>query len=354
MNANDFKESLSMQDMYSLLEHLEADPQETNRNIINSATVCHNHVGEGNHNLRYYDESKSFNCFSECGHMSIYDLVGKVLGLDFYNSFKYVLSFFNQSIYDIAIDKISYTDENNTDFFYRISNKEENKPLPIVDEKVMNIYYHLYYQGWIDEGITCTTMNKYNIQTSVIDQQIIIPHYDENNRLVGVRCRNLNNELVDQGKKYMPVINNGEMLNHSTGSVLYGLNFNKDNINRVRKIILFESEKSVMKLDSYMPDMSIGVCLSGSSLTNKQVDILRTLNIDEVIVALDKEYHKIGDNEEKYFAKKIEDTILKKLDVFYNVSVIWDMENKLNYKDAPVDQGKEVFEELLQNRIILN
>lgn len=352
MDANEFKDTLSMQDIYSLLDHLGADPVETNIGI-NARTVCHNHHGEGKHNLRFYEDSKTLNCFSECGFMSIYDFVGKVLDLDFFESFKYVLSFFNQSIYDMKMTTISYEDDNDTGFFYR-DTVVEDKPLPIIDEKVMNIYYHLYYQGWIDEGISCATMNKYNIQTSVADQQIIIPHYDEDGRLVGVRCRNLNNELVEQGKKYMPVINNGEMLNHSTGSVLYGLNFNKDNINRVRKVILFESEKSVMKLDSYMPDMSIGVCLSGSSLTNKQVDILRTLNIDEVIVALDKEYHKIGDNEEKYFAKKIEDTILKKLDVFYNVSVIWDMENKLNYKDAPVDQGKEVFEELLQNRIILN
>lgn len=218
----------------------------------------------------------------------------------------------------------------------------------------MNIYEDIYYKGWINEGISIETMKKFNIKNSISDQQIIIPHYDEDGRLVGVRCRNLNKDLVNAGKKYMPVFNNGTLLNHPTGSVLYGLNFNKKNIEKYRKIILFESEKSVLQLDSMMPDMSIGVCLSGSNLTDYQVEILKSLQIDEVIIALDKEFEKIGDEEEKYFAKKIEKSIYSKLSAFFKVSVLWDVNQLLEKQMSPTDNGKEVFYKLFTNRIFLN
>lgn len=353
MDAKTFQESLSKQDVYSLLDHLGADPQETKTNVISSSTICHNHDGNGKHNLRYYSDSHGFNCFSECGHMSVYDFVGKVLDLDFYESFKYVLSFFNQSMYDMDMKQESYEDVVDLGFFDREETKEVQS-LNEIDNKVLNIYYDLYYQGWIEEGITTETMEKYKIKNSIVDRQIIIPHYDEFDRLVGVRCRNLDKDLVNEGKKYMPVINNGEMLNHSTGSVLYGLNFNRENIERVQKVILFESEKAVMQLDSFMPNMSIGVCLSGSNLTNRQVDILKGLDVNEVIICLDKEFHKVGDDEERYFAKKIEETILNKLSTFFVVSVVWDRKSKLDYKMSPTDKGKNVFIELLNDRIILN
>ena len=353
MNASEFQKSLSIRDVYSLVEFLGGNPQETNKSILNIETICHNKTGEGKHNLRYYADSNSFTCFSNCGTMSIYDLVSNVLELDFYNSFKYVLSFFNQSIYDMSYKQKSYEDDIDLSFFNREFKVESDK-LKELSPKVLNVYYDQYYKGWINEGITIKTMQKYNIKTSIIDEQIIIPHYDEDNRLVGVRCRNLNKRLVDDGKKYMPVFQGGDMLNHSTGSVLYGLNFNKEMINKRRKIILFESEKAVMQLDSYMPDMSIGVCLSGSSLTNKQIEIIKDLNVDEVIVAIDKEFKQLGDEEEKYYAKKIEETILKKLNNMFHVSVIWDLENDLETKMAPTDKGRETFIKLLNNRIILN
>ena len=352
MDANEFVQTLSDRDIYSLLEHLGGNPKESNRGL-DAQSICHNHDGSGKHNLRYFSESHSFNCFSSCGHMSVYDLVSNVLELDFYNSFKYVLSFFNQSIYDMSYKQKSYEDDIDLSFFNREFKVESNK-LKELSPKVLNVYYDQYYKGWINEGISIKTMQKYNIKTSIIDEQIIIPHYDEDNRLVGVRCRNLNKQLVNDGKKYMPVFQGGDMLNHSTGSVLYGLNFNKEMINKRRKIILFESEKAVMQLDSYMPDMSIGVCLSGSSLTNKQIEIIKDLNVDEVIVAIDKEFKQLGDEEERYYAKKIEETILKKLNNMFHVSVIWDIENDLETKMAPTDAGRETFIKLLNNRIILN
>ena len=88
MDANEFVQTLSDRDVYSLLEHLGGNPKESNRGL-DAQSICHNHDGSGKHNLRYFSESHSFTCFSNCGTMSIYDLVSKVLELDFYHSFKY-------------------------------------------------------------------------------------------------------------------------------------------------------------------------------------------------------------------------------------------------------------------------
>ena len=35
---------------------------------------------------------------------------------------------------------------------------------------------------------------------------------------------------------------------------------------------------------------------------------------------------------------------------YFEVSIIVDDENKLQYKDSPIDQGKDVFDNLMRNR----
>ena len=353
MDANEFKNMLSVNDMYNLLEHLDAEPfmSASNKDVVHCRTVCHG--GDG-HNLRYYADSFSFYCYSHCGNMSIYDLISNIFDMKFFDSFKFVLNYFNYSISDMDITKPSYNDEIDLSFFDRGVDTKKQEPLKAINNNILNIYYNQYYQGWIDEGISIKSMVKFNIKHCLKDKQIIIPHYDENDRLVGIRSRNLSKQDLEEGKKYMPVYINNTLMNHPTGSVLYGLNFNKEHIEKAKKIILFESEKSVLQLDTMYPDMSIGVCLSGSNLTNKQVELLNELNINEVIIALDKEFDDIGTIEEEFYASKIQSSVINKITSFFNVSIIWDVKGLLNEKDSPTDKGKKVFDELYKDRILLN
>ena len=39
---------------------------------------------------------------------------------------------------------------------------------------------------------------------------------------------------------------------------------------------------------------------------------------------------------------------------FCNVSVIYDSEYELDYKDSPIDKGKEIFIKLFQKRIFIS
>ncbi len=151
----------------------------------------------------------------------------------------------------------------------------------------------------------------------------------------------------------MPVIRNGIMYNHPTGANLYGLYENLENIKRMKKLIIFESEKSVMQLDTIYHGSGIGVCVSGSSFSDKQLDLISNLEIEEVIIGFDKEYEKIGDPLERYYAQKIEETVANKLKPYFNVSCIWDMKGLLNEKNHPTDRGTEVFTKLYKERIQL-
>src|SRR5699024_5362418 len=97
----------------------------------------------------------------------------------------------------------------------------------------------------------------------------------------------------------------------------------------------------------------IGVCVSGSSFSDKQLDLISNLEIEEVIIGFDKEYEKIGDPLERYYAQKIEETVANKLLPYFSVSVIWDTEGLLDEKDSPTDKGASVFNTLWKNRISL-
>lgn len=346
MNANDVKKILSENDLISLLEDLGAEPQLQGKNIV-CKTVCHS---GHKHKLIYFSDSYSFKCFTDsCGSMDIYGLVGRVIGTDFYGSFKYVCMKFGISYKT----DFKSSDLIETSFFEKFKKKTDEASVKKIDDKVLNSYCNLYHRSWIDDGISIASMKKYGIKFSIMDNQIVIPHYDHEGNLIGVRARNLNEELVEQGKKYMPVYWKHEVLKHPTGSALYGLSANKECIEKYRTLILFESEKSVLQLDTMMPELSIGVCLSGSSLSYRQLELIKQLEVDEVIVALDKEFEEIGSIEEKFYAEKIQNVFIDKLSPYFRTSVIWDQKSLIDLKDSPTDKGIDVFKELMETRIIL-
>ena len=113
-------------------------------------------------------------------------------------------------------------------------------------------------------------------------------------------------------------------------------------------------EKSCLLYQSYFGinnDISVAVC--GSNLTNYQVQLLKNLDVDEIVIAFDKQFKKIGDNEFKGWVKKLKD-INKKFSLIVNISFIFDLRgDKLDYKDSPIDKGPEIFLKLFERRIMI-
>ena len=108
-------------------------------------------------------------------------------------------------------------------------------------------------------------------------------------------------------------------------------------IDSAGEIIIFEGIKSVMKADSFGYYNS--VACETHKLNIYQIRFLIGLRCD-VVIAFDKDvdYNKTLRN-------------LKMLKRFVNVYVIRDKDGLLEGKDSPVDQGKEVWERLYQNKI---
>ena len=137
-----------------------------------------------------------------------------------------------------------------------------------------------------------------------ISEGVVIPHYDINGNLVGIRERTLIKENEIYGK-YRPAKINGKMYNHPLGFNLYNLNYSKQAITAFKKAIVFEGEKSCLKYATFFgKDSDISVACCGSNLINYQVKLLLSLGVKEIIIAFDKQFQEIGDKEwEKWVTK---------------------------------------------------
>lgn len=205
---------------------------------------------------------------------------------------------------------------------------------------------------WIKEGISSEVMRYYNIRVDTALHKIIIPHLDPQGNLIGIRGRSYDPFEVADGKKYMPIFIEGEVYKHPLGKNLFGLYQNKETIKRLGKVLICESEKAVMQAASfYGIDNCFVVATCGSNLTQAQIQLLMDLNISEIILAYDKEYHgKIGEEEEVIYEEKLLKT-LRPLSQYFNTYILLDNDNLLGYKDSPTDKGKEVLEQLMKNKI---
>ena len=215
----------------------------------------------------------------------------------------------------------------------------------------MKSFVHYYPVEWIEEDISIETMKIFNILFSISRNQIIIPHYDINNNLIGIRGRFLDQNDIELYGKYRPVEIEGISYAHPLSLNLYGLNVVKNNIKNIHKVILFEGEKSVQKSYEYYKDNSIGVAVCGSHFNKNQLDLLiKNFDLNEIIIAFDKEY----ESPKEIIDYKIKmKELCKKYINYCNFSYIIDTKNRLELKDAPIDKGKEVFEELLKERVVV-
>ena len=343
------KERISYDDVFQLLENFDAEPRDFGDHI-ESLTICHD--GDS-HKLYYYKESSMFVCYTHDGTFDIISLIQKVKGIDFSESvtwlkteFGYMTPVFGEFI----SNETHFSEDLNP--LSRIKNSQiEYEPLKIYDDKVLNDFYKLPHRLWLEEGISSRTMKKYEISYDLENNQIIIPHRDKDGSLVGIRARNLSQIALDKGFKYAPIYHKKVEYKYPTGMNLYGLYFNKETIKKSKQIILFEAEKSVMKMDT-MYGCANAVALNGTMLSDYQVNLINELGVNEVIIAVDKDFDDYKSDEAIKYAQKIY-SIFKKLKNRYTVSIIWDKTNLLDEKMSPVDKTKEIFEYLITHRIYI-
>lgn len=224
--------------------------------------------------------------------------------------------------------------------------------LPEYNRNIIDTLPTLYPQAWIDEGISEETMAKYQIRYYERCNQTVIPCFDSEARLIGVRVRNWDKDRVEQAK-YMPLITlDGQCYKFNTNQVFYGINYNKPEIERTGKVIIVESEKAVMKLDTYMGRHNIALGMYGSNLGIQRRNQLIKMGVNTVSYVVDNDF--IGQDDEFFeqWREKIQHFI-KLWDGFCRIEIVWDNLGLLGPKENATDRTKEVWEQLWENREII-
>ena len=337
-------ESLDDSKVLELMMRLGVTNYKETENYFIFPTICHNEdIETASLKLYYYKNTKLFYCYTECGAMSIFKLLRK------YYEVRGIEYDWHTDILEAILNCSNFIVKHEETYFKLDKDKyiKQNEIiLPEYKKEVLDTFIHYYPIEWLNDGITKAAMDKFNILFSPIQNKIIIPHYDINGRLVGIRGRALNEEEAQLYGKYMPVKIENQFYTHKLSLNLYGLNFNKDNIRKNKIAYIFESEKSVMQVENFkMDNCAVAVC--GSNLTKFQIKLLlKYCKVKEIVLCFDNEEK---ENEDKYF-KKLQ-KIGQKYKNYCNVSFIYDFRNILNLKDSPSDKGEEVFKSLLDRRV---
>lgn len=347
LNYEQIIEGLTDEAIINLMTKLGADRYEDKDKYLLFPTICHNlDPAEASMKLYFYKDTKLFVCYTECNKMSIFKFLktyyeSRQIDYDWYNDIYRVI--LDCSSYNPIDDFIVPTYKSIRDKYIT---KKKNTTLPEYAPEVLDCFIKTYPTEWLNDGISKAAMDKFNIRFSISQNKIIIPHYDVNERLVGIRGRALNDWEIENVGKYMPVCIEGKWYTHSLSLNLYGLNKNKENIRKSKVCYIVEAEKSVLQAESFSsPNCCVAIC--GSHFNKYALNILlKECHPSEIVLCLDNEELP---GEEKYFYRLLE--TCKKYSNYCNFSFVYDREGITKLKDSPTDKGEETFRKLVERRV---
>ena len=327
--------------------------QNEDKQYLICPTICHNPLHNASSmKLYWYQNNKIFRCYTQCDEaMSIFKLYQKFIQINENRDIEEdeAVEYVSQCIKHIFHSEYNHKKvfENDTDKYLFDKTIPQ---LPEYPKEVLSYFTHYYHPLWLKDGITKESMDKFKIGFSIAQNKIIIPHFDINGRLIGIRGRTLNPEELELGK-YRPIQIGQTIYSHQLQFNLYGIYEHQNGIKLRRQAIIAEAEKSAMLDDGYYGRFSNCVACCGSTFNKYQISMLTDiLGANEIIIALDKEYEDWRSTKAKEYREKIERMCRRYLNQA-SFSYIWDYDNLLNEKDSPFDRGKEVFEELYKNRV---
>ncbi len=361
-DKQEIKNSLSIKDIYELLEEWGGEPEYCPTGLI-SRTICHNPLeSEASRKLYYYENSQLFQCYSNCGSFDIFELCIKVMDLQHHLVFnlndavKWVAGHFGISGQEENLEKVQLIDD-----WTILSNYERVQDIQIAaphiilkeyDDSILTRFnYNIKIKPWLDEGISQQVLDHAEIGYYPGEAQITIPHFDKNGRFIGLRGRTVVAEDAEKYGKYRPMKVNGQIYNHPLGLNLYNFNNSRCIIPKMRKAVVFEGEKSALKYQTYFGfenDISVACC--GSSLSSYQVQLLIDAGAQEIIVAFDRQFQQIGDDEYIHLINNLKKIQLKYKN-YVNISFILDRKKITDYKSSPIDHGPKTFLKLYNERI---
>lgn len=356
------KSELTLDEIKTLLTELGVQHIESHleKGHIITNTICHN-ISDGKMKLYYYIDEQQFHCYTACdGSFDIYDLVVKNHALkgveiNFTGAINWILKTLGKkNYYNDIPEGFGHSFVSRREELDWLDSLEVKKPVNIDmvvhSEYTLNLFSDKPHPLFLSDNISEEAMKKFEIMYYEKSNRIVIPHrVHDTGELIGLKSRSLNFEDIDNGYKYIPLKIQNVQYSYPTYQNLYGLYQNKEAIKKVKKVVIFESEKSVMQFETYFPNLNFSVALCGSNISRQQVEMLINLGVQEVILALDKEFTTLNTKEANIYEEKLE-RLCSMFSSYAKVSMIWDRWKLLDLKDSPSDKGREVFVELFKKR----
>lgn len=203
-------------------------------------------------------------------------------------------------------------------------------------EEVLIPYGNIPNTLWLKDGISLSTQRKWMVGYDVISQRITLPIRTSTGEIMAIKGR-LNGEPQEFEPKYLYLVN-GPM-----SQTLFGYSENYSSLYE-GDVIVVESEKSVLKLDSW--GYNNVVALGSNSLSPAQAKLIMSLNPKSVTFMLDKSLPL------KNTRANID--ILKNFCVMRSTEIkFWDWTENitLDDKSAPCDDTRGEFEYILNEEV---
>lgn len=212
--------------------------------------------------------------------------------------------------------------------------------LKTYDKSVLNKYDKCWNVRFLKDNILPATQMEFNIGYDYDSKRISIPWFDVEGNIIGVMGRI--NFDSDTKYKYLPLIAFPKQFG------LFGLYQNKKDIENNR-VYIFESEKSVLQAHGY--GYKNCVALGGNCIHATQINELLKLNVTEFILSFDE-----GLEQEiiKKSIKNIRDCLFMRENI--KIGILLDKQHvymKKGSKVSPTDQGKEIWESLINECVLI-
>ena len=212
------------------------------------------------------------------------------------------------------------------------------------DRSILNKYIKKPHASMIEEAISPMVLDMFDIHVDIERDRIVFPHFswDCDGSIVGLQARSLlSSEMCKEMNipKYINYIKSFQKSNN-----LYGWSFAKENVNKEKKLIIFEGEKSTLKHFCQEKGMGYSVSIGGHEISEMQKNfIIRNTSDDtEIIIAFDKDIMK----DESYLINHC-----RMFSKYRKTSYVYDKYNIIGEKDSPIDCGYKRWAYLLRHRI---
>lgn len=221
---------------------------------------------------------------------------------------------------------------------------QEKRPPKCIAKTLPDNYMDRYefrrdkLQVWADEDITWDSMKRFGVRYDAFDDRIVYPIRDLDGNIISVCGRTLDPDFKEKRIRKYTYLN-------QIGTIATMCCFweNKEEILNRKELVLFEGFKSCLKMDGWGYHNTAGIMTS--HLSQNQFEFLVKLaNFHgvRIVFALDSDVDITKDDN------------IKRLMHYATVEWVCNQDDVLDEKMAPVDAGKEIWDQLYRERRRLN